>query len=85
MEDMIAEPVRKQWIPYYDETKKQALKNGAFASNISGSGPSIFAFCDSESKAGKVSEKMKAVFDKQNIGCTTFFGKIRPQGAVIVE
>jgi len=85
MEDMIAEPVRKQWIPFYDDTKNEALKNGAFASNISGSGPSIFAFCDSEAKAAKVSEKMKAVFDAQKIPCSPFYGRIRKQGAVIVE
>lgn len=85
MEDMIAEPVRRQWIPFYDEAKNQALKSGAFASNISGSGPSIFAFCDSAAKAENTAKKMKTVFDKQNIGCSLFYGKIRQDGAVIVE
>lgn len=84
MEDLIAEPVRKQWIPYYMEAKKEALNNGAFASNISGSGPSIFAFCDSEKKAQNTAAKMKMVFDKQTIACTPFYGKIRREGAVII-
>ena len=84
MEDMIAEPVRKQWIPFYVDAKNEALNHGAFASNISGSGPSIFAFCDSEEKAQKVSYKMKAVFDKKNISCTPFFGRIRQKGTVVI-
>jgi homoserine kinase len=84
MEDMIAEPVRKQWIPFYIEAKKEALANGAFACNISGSGPSIFAFCDSKLKAQNTAAKMKLVFDGQNIACSPFYGRIRQEGAVII-
>lgn len=85
MVDLIAEPVRSQWIPCYNEVKKAALKNGALACNISGSGPSIFAFCDNEEKAEKISEVMKCVFDKENIACTPFYGKIRKSGSEIIE
>lgn len=85
MVDMIAEPVRSQWIPFYNEAKKAALKSGAIACNISGSGPSIFAFCDSDKNAVKVAGKIKMVFDNENIACSAFHGRIRKEGSVIIE
>jgi homoserine kinase len=85
MEDLFAEPVRSQWIPFYNKVKENALKAGAIACNISGSGPSIFAFSDSEEKAMKIAEVMKAVYDKKNIKCSPFWGKVRREGAVILK
>lgn len=85
MEDLIAEPVRSQWIPCYHQVKNNALEDGAIACNISGSGPSIFAFCDSAAGAERVAMTMKKVFDKKKIKCSPFWGKVRQQGAVIIK
>ncbi len=84
LQDFVAEPVRSKSIPHYDQVKKSAIKSGALACNISGSGPSIFAFCDSFDKAKKVSEKMKSIYDDDEIACTVYYGKIRKNGAEIV-
>jgi len=84
MQDFVAEPVRSKNIPFYNEAKNVAIQTGALACNISGSGPSIFAFCDSMDLAKKVSLEMQAVFSENKIGCTNYFGKIRNKGAVII-
>lgn len=52
--DEIATPYRKQLIPHFDDLEAEAMKNGAVGFNISGSGPSIFAWCNGEEKANQV-------------------------------
>lgn len=84
MEDLFAEPVRSQWIPFYNKVKDSALKAGAVACNISGSGPSIFAFSDSEEKAQSIAEIMKSVYDRKNIQASHYWGKVRKAGAVVI-
>ena len=48
MNDVIIEPVRSSLIDGFDEIKSNALKLGAIGSGISGSGPTIFALCESK-------------------------------------
>ncbi|KAA3610199.1 MAG: homoserine kinase [Calditrichaeota bacterium] len=84
VEDFVAEPVRSKNIPFYAKAKNQAMSSGAIACNISGSGPSIFAFCDSIAAAQKVSSVMELVYKENEIGCTSYFGKIRRKGAEII-
>lgn len=52
--DEIATPYRKQLIPHFDALEDEAMKNGAVGFNISGSGPSIFAWCNGEEIANQV-------------------------------
>ncbi|MFN8316681.1 MAG: homoserine kinase [Chitinophagales bacterium] len=52
--DEIATPYRKQLIPNFDALEAEAMKNGAVGFNISGSGPSIFAWCNGEEIANQV-------------------------------
>ncbi len=52
--DEIATPYRKQLIPHFDALEAEAMKNGAVGFNISGSGPSIFAWCNGEEIANQV-------------------------------
>jgi homoserine kinase len=84
LQDFIAEPIRSKNIPFYDEAKKMALDKGALACNISGSGPSIFALCDSLDLAKKVSLAMKSVYAENTIGCTAYHGKIREKGTEVI-
>lgn len=44
LKDQFAQPYRKSLIPLYDEVEHLALDAGAFGFNISGSGPTMFAF-----------------------------------------
>jgi homoserine kinase len=51
MLDVIAEPYRKSLLPKFDDSRSFAEKNGALAFGISGSGPTVFAVCDTLDKA----------------------------------
>lgn len=56
MHDVIAEPYRKSLLPNFDESRRFALDNGALAFSISGSGPTVFAVCESLEEANKISD-----------------------------
>jgi homoserine kinase len=85
MEDVIVEPVRAAFIPNYFEVKRSAMKNGALGCNIAGSGPSVFALCDGQEIAEKVSRAMQNIFLKNNIACDRYASKINPHGAIILN
>jgi len=57
--DNISEPVRSRFIPGYDELKKKILEAGAFGSNVSGGGSSVFAICQRE-KMDEIAEVMRS-------------------------
>lgn len=61
-DDKIHEPYRRKLIPDYEDLKKEALKNGALAFLISGSGSTCLAI----SKDEKFSEKMNTINLKAN-------------------
>ena len=72
--DRIAEPTRKQFIPGLDAVRAAALESGALGAGISGSGPSIFALCQDETKAERAGQAMDKVFQKMDI-ITDFVSK----------
>ncbi len=76
LNDAIAEPVRAPFIAGYEELKKNVLKAGALGANISGSGPSVFAFCTDEKVAEKISLVMADSFNKNNIKNNVYISKI---------
>lgn len=84
VQDFVAEPVRAKKIPHYSMAKKTALQNGALACNISGSGPSLFAFCDNPEKVERVQKALRTFFTDKNIGCHIYTGNIRQRGAEII-
>ena len=58
---------------------------GALAANISGSGPSVFAVCDSREKAEELSRVMKQHFDSLGIENDVYVSHVLPQGARTLE
>lgn len=84
LKDVIVEPVRKSTIPCYEKIKQAALDAGAVGCNISGSGPSIFAFADSLSTAHLVGEQMRLALD-ENIKSDIYVSAINRQGPVVLE
>lgn len=83
--DEISEPARRHLIPGYDEIKQSALDNGAVACNISGSGPSVFAFSNSKQKAEKIGLAMKHVVTKLKIKNNLYISKINQIGPKIIS
>ncbi|MBK8945124.1 MAG: homoserine kinase [Ignavibacteriae bacterium] len=84
IEDEISEPARATLIPNFYDIKNAALSAGAYGCSISGSGPSIFAFSDSEINAKKIGSAMKKIVDKTGIKSTLYISKINPNGPKII-
>lgn len=59
LKDVVAEPYRISLLGDFENTKKELLDHGCLAVGISGSGPTVFAACDSLENA----EKAKQIFD----------------------
>lgn len=60
--DRVAEPLRSQAVPGFQEVKDAALNAGALAASLSGSGPSLFALCRGRERAETVGKSMVRAF-----------------------
>lgn len=80
LEDHIVEPIRSILIPGFDEVKKTSIQAGALGAGISGSGPSIFAFCKGHDMALRVADAMKLVYNKIGIAYEIHVSKINIDG-----
>ena len=85
LQDRIAEPVRKSSIPGYAKVKAAALESGALGCNISGSGPAIFALCDAEDSAHRISDAMSAALREEKIQFSVFASNINNSGSRVLE
>ncbi len=65
MQDSLHQPYRLKLIPGADEAIQAAYDAGAYGAALSGAGPSLFAF--GESNLGEIGLAMQAVFDARNI------------------
>jgi homoserine kinase len=63
LDDRLAEPVRSPLIPGFTEAKAAALAAGAIGASISGAGPTMFAACDSDVGAQRVSHAIRAAYE----------------------
>ncbi|MEZ4884489.1 MAG: homoserine kinase [Chitinophagales bacterium] len=84
MVDVLAEPYRSSLIPGFQSVRNAAMYAGAFAFGISGSGPSMFAFSDNESKAHQVGDLMAKTLTNKGIDCKVFISKINQKGASVM-
>ena len=62
LEDPFAVPARKGLIPGFDRAREVALSAGALGFSISGSGPTLFAPCQTVDAASDVAERVVEVF-----------------------
>lgn len=67
LKDLIVEPKRKLLIPKFDELKQTALKEGALAFGISGSGPSVFAICKNQKTCETIQQNMLNLYKETGI------------------
>ncbi len=81
VEDAIAEPYRKKFIPGYDTLKARLLESGMLGVNIAGSGPSVFALSKSEEMAEKGKEIMAAHFTDRGVDFEIYLTQIGMTGA----
>lgn len=85
MDDLFAEPVRKELIPGFKSVKDSALSNGAIGCGISGSGPSMFAFSLDKETAIKVAEGMQDAFKKSGLNSKIYISKINQNPPQILD
>lgn len=85
MVDMLAEPKRSKLIPLYDEAKKASLATGAIGTNIAGSGPTIFSFCQGEESAQSVLKSYKDVYYPSNLDINYYCFQINSEGAKRIQ
>ena len=60
--DALIEPRRAALIPGFASVKQSALETGAIGAGISGSGPSVFAWCEGRASAERAGEAMRQAF-----------------------
>jgi len=84
LQDVVAEPYRKNLIPEFDTVKKSALENGALGCGISGSGPSIFALSKGNEVAENVANGIKKVYSKTGIGFDVYVSKVCDKGVKVL-
>jgi len=83
--DLVAEPARKSFIPFFDDVKTNAVKTGALGAGISGSGPTIFALCKGDKSAENVYKSIHETYAKTAIDFTIFTSKVNAEGIKILE
>jgi homoserine kinase len=84
LKDILVEPQRSALIPAFDAVREAALEEGAIGMSISGSGPSVFAWCR-QAVAGRVAARMSAVFASSRIDSQSWISKIDAPGAHIIH
>jgi homoserine kinase len=85
IEDRLVEPVRAALVPGYASVRRAAIDGGALGCSLSGSGPSVFAFADSEDVAARVALSMRRAFTREaGIGSEAYVGAINTEGAQVL-
>lgn len=70
-QDRLHEPYRKTLIPGYDDVRRAAIRSGALTVTLSGAGPSMAAWCESESVAMQAADEMTLAWRVYNVECVT--------------
>jgi len=85
LQDHVAEPYRKKFIPHFDSLKASAMEAGALGAGISGSGPSVFALSKGETTAKDVAIAMDKVYKSMGIDYHIYVSKISKNGVQILN
>lgn len=83
LEDVVIEPQRKSLIPFFDDIKNLAINQGALGCSISGSGPSVFAFCNNSLVAENISLAWAKHYGSVSIEHDLYISRINLDGAHI--
>ena len=82
--DLVAEPARKGLIPGYDNVKKICFEKGSAGFNISGSGPSMFAFFKSEKEMNSAKPQIKELYAGKDLPVILHSSKINLRGCEVI-
>ncbi|MEC9416008.1 MAG: homoserine kinase [Pseudomonadota bacterium] len=82
LKDIIVEPQRSSAVPCFDRVKETAINNGAFGCSLSGSGPSIFAICESKD-AQHIESVMIETCKNEGYDCQSWVSNLNSPGAYV--
>lgn len=85
MNDHIIGPQRRDDIPCFDEAKEAVLRTGGMNYNISGSGPSTFAFFEKAERAMEAGEALEKLLSSNGIGADVHVTRVDMKGAKLVD
>ncbi|MFB2117825.1 homoserine kinase [Parapedobacter sp. 2B3] len=80
MHDVLIEPTRAILIPEFYEMRRVAEEEGALGFGISGSGPSVFAFAQSEETAARITAAVQRLLGQQGIESNGYVSGINTTG-----
>ncbi|RIV26102.1 homoserine kinase [Alicyclobacillaceae bacterium I2511] len=73
--DYLHEQYRQNLIPGFVAVRKAALRAGALTTTLSGAGPTLLAWCDSNQIATQVADAMTLAWRESNVECATFVSR----------
>lgn len=82
LQDIIIEPQRSAAVPCFEGVKKYAMKNGVIGCSLSGSGPSIFALCET-ADATKIAMGMEQECRNFGYECQSWISPLDAPGAQV--
>lgn len=85
LKDVMIEPQRAGQVTGFSLVQAAAMDEGALGCSLSGSGPSVFAWCQGQALADQVASRMSRVFEQQDIGSRCWVSKVDSRGAEVVE
>ncbi len=80
LRDPIVERQRAHFVPDFHAVQSSAMDEGALGCSLSGSGPSMFAWCR-EDRAGRVAAAMRSVFAARGVGTDFWISPLDAPGA----
>jgi homoserine kinase len=83
LEDLIVEPKRAPLVVGFDGVKRAALGNGALGCSLSGSGPSLFAWCEGRERGEGIREGMIQAFAEAGVESRGWVSPVDAPGARI--
>jgi homoserine kinase len=84
LKDVIAEPMRSVFIPGFNNLRQIAMEAGALGFGISGSGPTVFALSQSETKAQQIAEAIQVEFLRHKLNTDPYVSKVNQEGAKVL-
>jgi homoserine kinase len=83
LEDVLVEPRRAELVPGFREAKEAALAAGALGASLSGSGPSVFAWCEGEDSARLICEVLVRALGGDEVA--GFVSPVDSPGATLMD
>ena len=85
LRDVLIEPRRAPLIPGFARVKQAALHHGAMGASISGAGPSVFAWFESEIAAELAAPAMRTAFAEAGLASESFVSPVNGPAATLVQ